>query len=299
MCSSDLNADHRLRVPTSQVQGVAALLAAELIKLTPNADASVQALLPALAKLGANINTTTTPAANKISVKPRWIEECAKDLAKPENRGKVAVLAGYRQPAAVHLIAHAINAALGSFGTVVVAQETEAPAGTLAELAASLNANQVDTLVILGGNPVYTAPADLDWAVTQRKAQQVVRLSYYEDETSEKTDLHLPAAHYLESWGDARTRDGSVVAIQPLIAPLFGGLTESEVLGLLHKHRIEKVLVVGEGHELKGLVTVKDSQKATERPRACKDEGGRLRVGAAVGTSPDTVDRVEIGRAHV
>ena len=119
MTLTGVNADHRLRVPTSQVQGVAALLAAELIKLTPNADASVQALLPALAKLGANINTTTTPAANKISVKPRWIEECAKDLAKPENRGKVAVLAGYRQPAAVHLIAHAINAALGSFGTVV------------------------------------------------------------------------------------------------------------------------------------------------------------------------------------
>jgi IMP dehydrogenase len=64
------------------------------------------------------------------------------------------------------------------------------------------------------------------------------------------------------------------------------------VLDLFHKHRIEKVLVVGENGELKGLVTVKDVQKATDRPRACKDESGRLRVGAAVGTSPDTLDRV-------
>ena len=65
-----------------------------------------------------------------------------------------------------------------------------------------------------------------------------------------------------------------------------------EVLALFHKHRIEKVLVVGDRHELKGLITVKDIQKATERPRACKDESGRLRCGAAVGTSPDTLDRV-------
>ncbi len=65
-----------------------------------------------------------------------------------------------------------------------------------------------------------------------------------------------------------------------------------EVLGLFHKHRIEKLIVVGDGDSLKGLITVKDIQKATERPRACKDESGRLRVGAAVGTSPDTMDRV-------
>ncbi|HUK01496.1 MAG TPA: IMP dehydrogenase [Steroidobacteraceae bacterium] len=67
---------------------------------------------------------------------------------------------------------------------------------------------------------------------------------------------------------------------------------KQEVLGLLHKHRIEKVLVVSGDHELKGMITVKDFQKATEFPRACKDASGQLRVGAAVGTSPDTLDRV-------
>jgi IMP dehydrogenase len=67
---------------------------------------------------------------------------------------------------------------------------------------------------------------------------------------------------------------------------------KQEVLSLLHRHRIEKVLVVNGDHELKGMITVKDFQKATEFPRACKDEGGRLRVGAAVGTSPDTLERL-------
>ncbi len=67
---------------------------------------------------------------------------------------------------------------------------------------------------------------------------------------------------------------------------------KDEVLTLLHKHRIEKLLVVNKGHELVGMITVKDFQKATEFPRACKDDGGRLRVGAAVGTTPDTIERV-------
>jgi IMP dehydrogenase len=67
---------------------------------------------------------------------------------------------------------------------------------------------------------------------------------------------------------------------------------KDQVLALLHKHRIEKLLVVNAGHELVGMITVKDFQKAHEFPRACKDEGGRLRVGAAVGTTPDTLERV-------
>src|SRR5271154_1867873 len=67
---------------------------------------------------------------------------------------------------------------------------------------------------------------------------------------------------------------------------------KDEVQALLHKHRIEKVLVVNGDDELKGMITVKDFQKATEFPRASKDESGRLRVGAAVGTAPDTLDRV-------
>ena len=127
-----------------------------------------------------------------------------------------------------------MNAALGNLGKTVVFHETPAPQeGSIGELARALNAGEVGTLVVLGGNPVYSAPAELDWATTQRKAKLVVRLGSYEDETYAVSDWSIPQLHYLESWGDARTSDGSLVPIQPLIAPLFEGMTELELLARL------------------------------------------------------------------
>jgi molybdopterin-containing oxidoreductase family iron-sulfur binding subunit len=207
------NADHRLRVPSSAIPQVAGALAAEILKQTGGS-------MGGLENLG-------QPAG----VDPKWISECAKDLLV--NRGRSLVVAGHRQPMAVHLLANALNSALGNIGQTVVFHEVpESKEGTIGDLAKSLNAGEVDTLVILGGNPVYTAPAELDWATTQRKAKMVARLGYYEDETSEPKvcNWHFPAAHFLESWGDAQTSDGTLVPIQPLIAPLFGGWTELEVL---------------------------------------------------------------------
>jgi MoCo/4Fe-4S cofactor protein with predicted Tat translocation signal len=210
MTVTGFSADHRLRLPTSLVAQTAGALAAEILS-ERGASAGVDAL--------GKLNGTAA----------KWVAECAKDLNA--NRGQCLVVAGYRQPLAVHLLAHALNVALGNVGKTVVFHEVPEPkADTIGELAQALNAGQVETLVILGGNPVYTAPAELDWAKTQRKAKTVVRLGYYEDETAAQCDWHLPAAHYLESWGDARTSDGTLVPVQPLIAPLFGGLTELEVL---------------------------------------------------------------------
>ncbi len=207
------NADHRLRLASGQILNLAAALAAEILPAGAAKDACAAVAKPA-------------------GVKPEWIKECAADLLA--NKGKAVVVAGYNQPAAVHAVAQAINAALDAVGKTVHLIESPAQGGgTLVELAAALNGGQVETLVILDANPVYDAPADLDWAATQRKAKTVVRLGYYEDETGEKSDWHLPAAHYLESWGDARTSDGTLVAIQPLIEPLFGGLTDLELLALL------------------------------------------------------------------
>ena len=207
MTQTGMNADHRLRVPSSQIVAVAAAIAAKV------GVADVDA------------NKFPLPAG----VKPEWITECANDL-KAAGAGTL-VVAGYRQPLAVHLLAYAINGALKSLGTTTELRELpETKEQGITQLAAALNGNQVDTLVILGGNPVYNAPADLNWAATQRKAKTVVRLGYYEDETSAVADLNIPAAHYLESWGDVRTSDGTVVVVQPLIQPLFGGLTELEVL---------------------------------------------------------------------
>ena len=163
-------------------------------------------------------------------VDAKWITECAKDLLA--SRGQSLVVAGYRQPVAVHLLAHALNAALGNIGKTVFFHETpESKEGTLAELVQALTGKQVETLIIIGGNPVYSAPANLDFAgALGRGNAVVVRLGYYDDETTRHCTWHLPAAHYLESWGDAQTGDGTLVPIQPLIAPLLGGLTEFEIL---------------------------------------------------------------------
>ncbi|MCX6896899.1 MAG: TAT-variant-translocated molybdopterin oxidoreductase, partial [Verrucomicrobia bacterium] len=227
MSLTGANADHRLRIASSQVVQVAAALAVEIVKQGNGEFAALAA------KIGA-------PAG----VDAKWISECAKDLLA--HAGTSLVVAGYRQPLAVHLIANAINYALGNIGQTVTFSETpDTGEGSLADLATALNAGAVNSLVIIGGNPAYNAPAELDWAKTQRKAKSVVRLGYYEDETAANTDWHLPLAHALESWGDVRTSDGTLVPVQPLIAPLFDGLTELEFLarvgGLNEKNPYEIV----------------------------------------------------------
>jgi molybdopterin-containing oxidoreductase family iron-sulfur binding subunit len=155
---------------------------------------------------------------------PKWISECAEDLAA--HPGKALVIAGQRQPLEVHLIAHIINDLLGAMGNAVTLLPWQInPAGAdLRNLASAAK----DTLVILGGNPAY----HLNWPAKPQPGT-VVRLGACEDETSEKSDWNFPAAHYLESWGDAVTADGALVSLQPLIQPLFGGLTELEFLARL------------------------------------------------------------------
>jgi molybdopterin-containing oxidoreductase family iron-sulfur binding subunit len=220
MSVTGFSADHRLRIPTSSILQAAAFLARRL---------NVQGLpdLDALAKL---------PEVGPKWIS-EWISECAKDLAA--HPGKSLVVAGHRQPMVVHLLVHAMNAALGNIGKTVFLHD--APAETyegIAQLAEALNGKQVETLVILGGNPAYTAPADLNWTAIQKNAKMSVRLGYYEDETFPVCNWHLPAAHYLESWGDLLTSDGTLVPVQPLIAPLFGGLTELEVLARIAGEKV-------------------------------------------------------------
>ncbi len=216
MTLTGVNADHRLRLPSSKVGAIAAAVVAA-------------------------VNGGSAPEVPGVD--PKWISECAKDLmAHP---GKSLVVAGTRQPLEVHLLANALNIALGNIGkTVVLHEVADNKEGTLADLAQALNAGAVETLVISGSNPAYSAPADINWTAAQAKAKSVVRLGYYEDETFEATkranDWHLPLAHYLESWGDARTSDGTLVPIQPLISPLFGGLTEIEVLARIGGEQVHK-----------------------------------------------------------
>ncbi|HXS69548.1 MAG TPA: TAT-variant-translocated molybdopterin oxidoreductase, partial [Candidatus Polarisedimenticolia bacterium] len=202
MTLTGMNADHRLRVGSSAIAQIAEALAAEI-----NGGGSGSA-----------------PAG----VDPKWISECAKDLAA--NKGKSLVVAGHRQPLEVHLLAHAINSALGNIGKTVVLHEIEdLHEGDIADFAKA--AAQFETIVILGVNPAYDAPADVDVKKALEQAKgKIVRVGFFEDEMFPFCEWHLPLAHFLESWGDARSGDGTLVPVQPLIQPLFNAVTEIEVL---------------------------------------------------------------------
>ncbi len=159
----------------------------------------------------------------------------AADLAA--HRGASAVVAGDQAPAALHALALAMNAALGSLGATVLATEPVAAdpvdgAASLADLVADLRAGAVDTLLILGGNPVYDAPADLAFAEALLAAPRRIHLAPSANETSAYCHWTLPQAHDLESWGDARAFDGTVSLLQPLIEPLYGGRSALEVVSL-------------------------------------------------------------------
>ena len=216
------NADHRLRVTSGQVFSVAAAMVDEAFKQIGHSDDEAGSPIPAL-------RSSLREKAKGIPGDPNWVVEAVKDLVA--HKGQSLVVAGHRQPESVHQLAAALNVLLGNIGkTVTFLSDDSGSYESLSDLKSACDAGSVDTLVILGGNPVYDAPADLDWKTSQSKANTVVRLGYYEDETSEGCEWHLPAAHYLESWGDARSGDGSYLPVQPLIAPLFDGLTELEVL---------------------------------------------------------------------
>jgi MoCo/4Fe-4S cofactor protein with predicted Tat translocation signal len=161
----------------------------------------------------------------------------ARDLAA--HRGRALVVAGDALPAAAHAVVHAINGELGALGATVhlSAPDEIAPvdgAASLAELARDLRAGLVEVLIVSGVNPVYDAPADLDFATALNRAG-VFRLHHglYVDETAELCPWHLPAAHYLESWGDGRAADGTLTLQQPLIEPLYGGRSLAELLALV------------------------------------------------------------------
>jgi molybdopterin-containing oxidoreductase family iron-sulfur binding subunit len=201
----------------------------------------------------AGMTTTGSIADHRIGVKPSQIEEIVRALAAglgptPElqaiikdlqaNRGASVVIAGDEQPAAVHALVHAINSQLGNLGTTVLITDPIeiAPVNQLAslqELVRDMNAGAVKALIILGGNPVFDAPADLNFAKALDQVPFRAHHSLYYDETSLRCHWHVPETHFLETWGDARGHDGTISIIQPLIAPLYNGRSTHEVLGTL------------------------------------------------------------------
>jgi Fe-S-cluster-containing dehydrogenase component len=164
---------------------------------------------------------------------PRWLVALCGDLER--NRGRSLILAGRRQPPVVHAMVAALNVALGNLGSTVeygAPLTTDATSGTagLGALAEDIAAGGVDTLVVTGDNPVYSAPVDFKLGQLFKRIPNVIYHGLYEDETAATCNTFIPAAHPLESWGDGRATDGIVSIVQPLIAPLWGGKTEAEVL---------------------------------------------------------------------
>ena len=207
--STGARADHRLPTRASQIEALARQLAADL----------------GVAGVGRPEGLAQETHA--------WLRAVLNDLNA--HRGSSLVVAGEGQPPVVHALAHAMNGALGNAGqTVFYADPIEAhPADqmqSMRDLTGAMNAGQVQALVIISGNPVYTAPADLKFTDAMNKVAVRVHLSLHADETSALCHWQVPQAHFLESWSDARAFDGTASIVQPLIAPLYGGRSAHELL---------------------------------------------------------------------
>ncbi len=162
----------------------------------------------------------------------KFFAAAVKDLVAA--KGKGVVIVGDRQPAAVHAVAHAINQSLGNIGTTVVltdpiAVDATSQTASLTSLVADMNAGQVQLLVMLDVNPVFTAPVDLDFASALKKVRTRVHAGLFDDETAELSQWHVPTTHFLEEWSDARAHDGTASIVQPLILPLYQGKSLHEV----------------------------------------------------------------------
>jgi MoCo/4Fe-4S cofactor protein with predicted Tat translocation signal len=203
------NAEHRLRAKGGEVKQFA------------------QDLLAGLA--------APPPAGN--DKRSQFLAALVKDLKAAGAEALVVV--GPRQPAVVHALAHQINQALGANGKTVTFTSAARPdrvdAGVegLRALTGAMNAGQVNAIIIVGGNPAYTAPADLQFSSALAKVATSIHLGLHVNETASAAKWHLPEAHYLESWGDTRTTDGVVAIQQPMIEPLYGGKSAIEVLAEL------------------------------------------------------------------
>src|SRR4029077_10676620 len=209
--STGAMADHRLPIRATEVEGFARQLAVA-------------------------IGGTTGADSSASKAQHEWMNAVARDLQR--HRGTSLVIAGEEQTPAVHALAHAINAALGNAGTTVYYTEPlEAnPVNeieSLRDFKNDLDAGKVDFLVMLGGNPVYDAPADFDFGPLLLKAKLRVHSGLYYDETAELCHWHVPATHYLEAWGDSRAYDGTIGIVQPLIAPLYEGRSAHEMIAVI------------------------------------------------------------------
>jgi molybdopterin-containing oxidoreductase family iron-sulfur binding subunit len=258
-------ADHTLRLRPSEIEGFVRAVASALGAAVKMGDG------------GQGLGVGTAHAD--------WINAVAEDLML--NRGKSIVIAGDEQSASVHALAHAMNEALGNVGKTVlytdpIEARPEDQTASLRTLLDDIDNGRVQTLVIVGGNPVYTTPADLK--LDQARMNKIplrVHLSFYKDETSELCHWHIPETHYLEAWGDTRAYDGTVSIVQPLIAPLYNGKSAHELLAVFQNQP-----------DRKGYDVVREfwqGEMSAGGRRQGQEAGGGQTAGAA--TPPNFADK--------
>ena len=240
-------ADHRLPVRVSEQAALINEVAKQVAELTGDAK------LKSLVKDG--------QVSDSIK---NWIAEVVKDLH--ENKGKSVLLAGNRQDEEVHALCFAINNALGNIGSnkaIEIVSGAHSASGTIAELAQAINDGKISTLVISSeSDPVYSAPADLKFDELVSKVETVIHLGVRNLCASARaSDWHVPGSHFLESWGDVRASDGTYSVIQPMIAPLFDGVSE---IGFLLK-------LISDKEPAAGTDPVQDAVKETFKAIAGAD----------------------------
>jgi MoCo/4Fe-4S cofactor protein with predicted Tat translocation signal len=264
------NADHRFSIHPSEIEMIAK------------------------AVLAGHLATSSGPTA--LSVPLKELVAVSDDMASA--RGSSIVIVGDEQPPIVHALAHMMNFGwLQNVGkTVFYTDPIEADSldqtQSLRELVNDIDAGEVDALVIIGGNPAYNTPVDLRLDLNRlNRVKLRAHLSLYNNETSEICHWHIPAAHYLESWGDARSYDGTVTIVQPLIAPLYEGKTAHEVLALFGDNYDRKTYDIVRDYWRTWYGTAGGSQRvdgAGKMPANRPQDAGAPTAGAPTAGAPAT-----------
>jgi len=209
-------ADHRKRIKASEIADFANALAATLSTRI------------------SGLNRFST-ISNKF-IDTEFVTALADDLAA--HAGRTAVSAGFDQAPEVHAVVAAINSALNNIGTTVNYLavphfDNQNNKSAFTDLVSEIASDDYDAVVIIGANPVFTAPSDLDFATAISKASEVFHLSTYVDETGLAASWHLSRTHFLEAWGDGYSFSGARSVIQPQIQPLHDSVSEIEFLGAI------------------------------------------------------------------
>ena len=212
-------ADHRLSLRAGAAGAFLLELARQIRAIRPSAELN-------------NILSQAPDLPLPSGVDPAWIRECAADLVTNGNHS--LVLVGRRHSVGLQALALALNSSLGSIGTTLFVQpRLSATSSSIDSLAQKIRGGSVRTLVILGGDPAYNAPTDLDWSGLQASVETSIHLSPVFNATSARSTWFVPGTHYLESWGDTLAKDGSYLSIQPTIQPLWAGESQLDFLSRL------------------------------------------------------------------